>query len=259
MIPDEPGALVVDAVGVHKSFGSVPVLRGIDLAVRPGEVVLLLGPSGGGKSTFLRTINHLEAIDAGTIRVLGEQIGYQERAGRRVRLPEGRVSRQRRGVGMVFQQFNLFPHLTALDNVAAGPRHVQRVDRAQADDIARELLATVGLADKAGSYPAELSGGQQQRVAIARALAMRPALMLFDEPTSALDPEMVKEVLDVLLGLRERGMTMIVVSHEMRFARAAADRVVLISDGIIAEDRPPAEFFAAPESERARQFLSTIL
>jgi len=222
--------------------------------VRRGELVVLLGPSGGGKTTFLRTINQLETIDGGTIQVLGERI-----AGSRKPLPERRISHQRRGVGMVFQQFNLFPHLNALDNVAAGPRHVRGTDRDASREIARELLATVGLADKADHHPARLSGGQQQRVAIARALALRPELMLFDEPTSALDPEMVKEVLDVLQGLREQGMTMVVVTHEMRFARAAADRVALISDGVIAEDRPPAEFFAAPESERGRQFLSTVL
>jgi polar amino acid transport system ATP-binding protein len=250
---------VVEALGVHKSFGPTHVLKGIDLTVRQGEVVLVLGPSGGGKSTFLRTLNHLEGIDAGTVRICGEPIGYEERAGRRSPLRERRVAVQRRRTGMVFQQFNLFPNMTALDNVAAGPVHVHRTARQAARAEARELLAMVGLADKADNYPSQLSGGQQQRVAIARALAMRPELLLFDEPTSALDPEMVREVLDVMVRLREEGMTMVVVSHEMGFARAAADRVVLISDGVVVEDKSPDVFFTAPEHERTRQFLGRIL
>ncbi|MET7573208.1 amino acid ABC transporter ATP-binding protein [Streptomyces sp. NPDC005492] len=252
-------SVVVEAVGVHKSFGDVHVLKGIDLTVLQGEVVLVLGPSGGGKSTFLRTLNHLESIDSGSVRICGEPIGYEEQAGRRTTLREGRIAVQRRRTGMVFQQFNLFPNMTALDNVAAGPVNVHRTGRAQARDDARGLLELVGLADKAGNYPSQLSGGQQQRVAIARALAMRPQLLLFDEPTSALDPEMVREVLDVMVRLREEGMTMIVVSHEMGFARAAADRVVLISDGVVVEDKAPDLFFSHPEHERTRQFLDRIL
>ncbi|TDT98015.1 polar amino acid transport system ATP-binding protein [Streptomyces sp. 846.5] len=251
--------VVVEARGIRKSFGDVEVLKGIDLTVRRGEAVLVLGPSGGGKSTFLRTLNHLERPDAGTVSICGEPLGHVERAGRTTALRERRIAVQRRRTGMVFQQFNLFPNMTAADNVAAGPVHVNGVPRTKARADARELLAMVGLADKAGSYPSELSGGQQQRVAIARALAMSPDLLLFDEPTSALDPEMVREVLDVMLRLREEGMTMIVVSHEMGFARAAADRVVLISDGVVVEDQPPDRFFSAPQHERTRQFLGRIL
>ncbi|MEV6591023.1 amino acid ABC transporter ATP-binding protein [Streptomyces acidicola] len=246
---------VVEASQVRKSYGDVEVLKGIDLTVRQGEVVLVLGPSGGGKSTFLRTLNHLETPDSGTVTICGERIGYGDKGA----LGESRIALQRRRTGMVFQQFNLFPNMTALDNVAAGPVHVNRVPRAEARAAAGELLAMVGLADKTGNYPAQLSGGQQQRVAIARALAMRPQLLLFDEPTSALDPEMVGEVLDVMVRLREEGMTMIVVSHEMGFARAAADRVVFISDGVVVEDKSPDLFFAAPEHQRTRQFLDRIL
>jgi polar amino acid transport system ATP-binding protein len=250
---------VVEARQVRKSYGGVEVLKGIDLTVRQGEVVLVLGPSGGGKSTFLRTLNHLETPDSGTVRICGERIGYGERGGRQLALRERRIAVQRRRTGMVFQQFNLFPNMTALDNVASGPVHVNGVSKSEARGAARELLAMVGLADKTASYPAQLSGGQQQRVAIARALAMRPELLLFDEPTSALDPEMVGEVLDVMVRLREEGMTMIVVSHEMGFARAAADRVVFIADGTVVEDKSPDLFFSAPEHERTRQFLDRIL
>ncbi|MFJ2606375.1 amino acid ABC transporter ATP-binding protein [Streptomyces sp. NPDC091279] len=252
-------AVVVEARQVRKSYGGVEVLKGIDLTVRQGEVVLVLGPSGGGKSTFLRTLNHLETPDSGTVSVCGERIGYGDRAGRQIALRERRIAVQRRRTGMVFQQFNLFPNMTALDNVASGPVHVNGESKAEARVAAGELLAMVGLADKTGSYPAQLSGGQQQRVAIARALAMRPELLLFDEPTSALDPEMVGEVLDVMVRLREEGMTMIVVSHEMGFARAAADRVVFIADGQVVEDNSPDLFFSAPEHERTRQFLERIL
>jgi polar amino acid transport system ATP-binding protein len=250
---------MVEARDVHKSFGAVKVLNGIDLTVHEREAVLVLGPSGGGKSTFLRTLNCLEGIDSGTVRIGGDLIGQEERRGRLVPLRESRVAVQRRQTGMVFQQFNLFPTMTALENVTTGPVHVHGTAKAQARDDGRALLDTVGLADKADSYPAQLSGGQQQRVAIARALAMRPKVMLFDEPTSALDPEMVTEVLDVMVRLREDGMTMIVVSHEMGFARAAADRVVFISDGMVLEDKTPDLFFSAPEHERTRRFLSKIL
>ncbi|TDC19598.1 amino acid ABC transporter ATP-binding protein [Streptomyces sp. 8K308] len=251
--------VVVEAADVHKSYGAVKVLDGVDLTVREGEVVLVLGPSGGGKSTFLRTLNHLEHIDSGTIRVCGDLIGQRDRGGRRVPLPERRTALQRRAIGMVFQQFNLFPTMTAAENVMAGPVHVHGADRAAARADALELLETVGLADKADSYPALLSGGQQQRVAIARALAMKPRVMLFDEPTSALDPEMVTEVLDVMVRLRAEGMTVIVVSHEMGFARAAADRVVFLSEGRVLEDGPPDAFFSAPRHERTRRFLKKIL
>ena len=246
---------VVEARQVRKSYGGVEVLKGIDLTVRRGEVVLVLGPSGGGKSTFLRTLNHLETPDSGTVSICGERIGYGERGA----LRERRIAVQRRRTGMVFQQFNLFPNMTALDNVASGPVHVNGVSKSEARIAASELLAMVGLADKTGSDPAQLSGGQQPRVAIARALAMRPELLLFDEPTSALDPEMVGEVLDVMVRLREEGMTMIVVSHEMGFARAAADRVVFIADGTVVEDKSPDLFFSAPEHARTRQFLDRIL
>lgn len=261
MRPIERGGadLVVDAAGVHKSFGDLQVLKGIDLQVRRGEVVCILGPSGGGKSTFLRTLNCLETIDEGSIRVCGERVGFRDGQVSAKRLHEKDIAKQRRHAGMVFQQFNLFGNMNALDNVSSGPIHVLGVDKAQARDDARALLKRVGLADKAAAYPLQLSGGQQQRVAIARALAMKPALMLFDEPTSALDPEMVKEVLDVLFELRREGMTMILVTHEMGFARAAADCVALIADGMIAEVASPSEFFTSPKSERTKQFLEKVL
>jgi polar amino acid transport system ATP-binding protein len=247
---------VVEALDVCKSFGSHTVLHNVTLRVRRSEVVVLLGPSGSGKSTFLRTLNMLEPIDSGSVRVCGELLG-RTGSGRPAR--ERLLASQRRRTGMVFQQFHLFPNMTALGNVAAGPVHVRGQARGPAEAQARELLAMVGLADRAEHYPAQLSGGQQQRVAIARALAMRPEVMLFDEPTSALDPEMVNEVLDVLVRLREDGMTMVIVSHEMRFARRAADRVVFMDDGVIVEDGTPSEFFASPRTERARLFLSKIL
>jgi polar amino acid transport system ATP-binding protein len=250
---------VVEAVGVHKFFGAHHVLRGISLTVARGEVVVIVGPSGSGKSTFLRCLNHLETIDRGRVTVGGELVGYREANGRLVPLHDAEVARRRRAIGMVFQQFNLFPHLTALENVMAGPLHVLGADRATARASAERLLAQVGLPDKAAAYPAELSGGQQQRVAIARALAMAPRLMLFDEPTSALDPEMITEVLDVMVTLSRAGMTMIVVTHEMGFARAAADRVVFMDEGQGVEAAPPADFFARPRSERAKAFLGKIL
>jgi len=250
---------VVKVEDVHKYFGTLHVLRGIGMTVHRGEVIVLIGPSGSGKSTLLRCINHLEKIDRGRITVAGRPMGYREANGRQVELRESEVARHRREVGMVFQQFNLFPHLTALANITAGPIHVLQRKREEAEAQARRLLEMVGLPDRADAYPAQLSGGQQQRVAIARALAMNPKLMLFDEPTSALDPEMITEVLDVMLKLSDQGMTMIVVTHEMGFAKAAADRIIFMDEGRLVEEAPPAEFFTHPRHERTRQFLSKIL
>ncbi|MFJ6672904.1 amino acid ABC transporter ATP-binding protein [Actinosynnema sp. NPDC091369] len=250
---------LVRAVGVRKSFGHAEVLRGIDLSVAAGQVVCLLGPSGAGKSTFLRCVNHLETIDAGRIWVDGQPVGFTPRGGRLHELREREVARQRRGIGMVFQRFNLFPHRTALENVAEGPVHVLRTPKKTALAEARALLDRVGLADKAGSYPHQLSGGQQQRVAIARALAMRPKLMLFDEPTSALDPELVGEVLDVMTDLARDGMTMIVVTHEVGFARQVADEVVFLVDGAVVEAGPPGQVLDNPRQQRTQQFLAKVL
>ncbi len=254
-----PADLAVEAQGVHKFYGSLHVLHGIDLAVRRGQVVVVVGPSGSGKSTLLRCLNHLETVQRGWIRVCGELVGYRETARGPVELRDAEVARHRRRIGMVFQQFNLFPHLTAVGNITAGPLHVLGESRARALAEARRLLALVGLPDKADAYPGQLSGGQQQRVAIARALAMRPEVMLFDEPTSALDPEMISEVLDVMVALSKQGMTMIVVTHEMGFARAVADRVVFVDEGRVVEDAAPAEFFTRPRTERGRAFLDKIL
>jgi len=251
--------LAIEALGVHKFYSSLHVLHGIDLEVRRGQVVVVVGPSGSGKSTLLRCLNHLEVIQRGSIRVCGELVGYRETARGPVELGDAEVARARRRIGMVFQQFNLFPNLTALGNITAGPLHVLREPRTRALEEARRLLALVGLPDKADAYPGQLSGGQQQRVAIARALAMRPEVMLFDEPTSALDPEMISEVLDVMVALSKQGMTMIVVTHEMGFARAVADRVVFMDDGRVLEDAAPAEFFTQPRTERGRAFLDKIL
>jgi glutamate transport system ATP-binding protein len=234
---------------VNKHFGPLHVLVDIDLEIQRGEVVVVLGPSGSGKSTLCRTINRLETIDSGTILIDGEPLPEEGRP----------LARLRADIGMVFQSFNLFPHKTVLDNVVLGPVKVRGLSKAEAQERARALLGRVGIADKAARYPAELSGGQQQRAAIARVLAMEPKVMLFDEPTSALDPEMIKEVLDVMLELAAEGTTMIVVSHEMGFARRAARRVVFMDDGRIVEVAPPDRFFAAPESPRARDFLSKIL
>ncbi|KJF24896.1 amino acid ABC transporter ATP-binding protein [Rhodococcus sp. AD45-ID] len=250
---------VVRVENMIKSFNDVRVLDGIDFSVAEGEVVLLLGPSGSGKSTLLRTLNCLEIIDSGIVEVCGESMGYVDSNGKRRLRSEAQIAKQRQGTGMVFQNFNLFPMMTAVENVAAGPRHVQGVPKDKAQAQARELLALVGLSDKAENYPSQLSGGQQQRVAIARALAMKPSVMLFDEPTSALDPEMVKEVLDVMVRLRDEGMTMVVVTHEMAFARAAADRIVFMSDGKIVEDAAPDQFFDNPRNPRTRAFLGQIL
>ena len=251
--------LMVKAEGVHKSFGRVEVLKGIDLQVRPGEVMCVIGPSGSGKSTLLRCVNHLEKINAGRLWVDGELVGYRQRGDKLYELHDKEVARKRREIGMVFQRFNLFPHMTAVENVMEAPVQVRREPKAQARERALELLAQVGLAEKATAYPGQLSGGQQQRVAIARALAMRPKLMLFDEPTSALDPEMITEVLDVMVKLAEEGMTMAVVTHEMGFARKVADRVVFMDQGAIVEDADKEAFFGTPRSERAQLFLSKIL
>jgi polar amino acid transport system ATP-binding protein len=251
--------LVVEASGVEKFFGNNHVLKGISLTVKRGEVVVIVGPSGSGKTTFIRCINHLEKIQKGRIQVNGHLIGYRERNGRLIEDTERNIARQRRDIGMVFQRFNLFPHLTAVGNIIEAPTQVRGVPKAEAIETALALLTRVGLADKANSYPAHLSGGQQQRVAIARALAMRPSLMLFDEATSALDPEMIGEVLEVMKELAREGMTMIVVTHEMGFAREVADRVVMMDEGRIIEDTDPAQFFSTPRSERSRAFLSRIL
>ncbi len=251
--------LVVEASGVEKFFGDSHVLKGVSLTVKRGEVVVIVGPSGSGKTTFIRCINHLEKIQNGRILVNGQLIGYRDRNGRLIEDTERSIARQRREIGMVFQRFNLFPHLTAVGNIIEAPTQVRGVPKAEAIETALALLTRVGLADKANSYPAHLSGGQQQRVAIARALAMRPSLMLFDEATSALDPEMIGEVLEVMKELAREGMTMIVVTHEMGFAREVADRVVMMDEGRIVEDTDPAQFFSAPRSERSRAFLSRIL
>jgi polar amino acid transport system ATP-binding protein len=257
--PTVTSDIVVSARDVHKKFGRIEVLRGVSLDVSRGEVVLVLGPSGSGKTTLLRCINHLERIDGGSIRVNGQLIGYREDNGKLVEDKESAIAKQRRDIGFVFQRFNLFPHKTALENVMEAPVHVRGESPDEARDVAQTLLTRVGLAHKIDAYPAQLSGGQQQRVAIARALAMRPALMLVDEPTSALDPEMTGEVLAVIKELAFEGMTMVVVSHEMGFAREAADRLVMVDDGQIIEEGPPEHFFSAPTHERTRAFLSKIL
>ncbi|NUU25338.1 MAG: amino acid ABC transporter ATP-binding protein [Streptomycetaceae bacterium] len=250
---------MVLAEGVHKSFGLLPVLRGIDLQVLPREVFCIVGPSGSGKSTFLRCINHLEKINAGRLWVDGRLVGYQQRGEKLYELKDSEVARQRRDIGMVFQRFNLFPHMTALGNIMEAPVQVRRETKAVARERALRLLDRVGLAKKKDAYPAQLSGGQQQRVAIARALAMQPKLMLFDEPTSALDPELVGEVLDVMRGLAADGMTMIVVTHEMGFAREAGDALVFMDDGVVVESGHPREVLANPQHERTKAFLSKVL
>ncbi|MEZ0090476.1 amino acid ABC transporter ATP-binding protein [Streptacidiphilus sp. EB129] len=250
---------MVRAEQVHKSYGPVEVLKGIDLEVKSGEVFCLVGPSGSGKSTFLRCINHLEKINAGRLSVDGELVGYRERNGKLYELKDREVALKRRDIGMVFQRFNLFPHLTALENVIEAPVRVKGEPKQAARERALALLARVGLADKAGNYPSQLSGGQQQRVAIARALAMEPKLMLFDEPTSALDPELVGDVLDVMRGLAEDGMTMIVVTHEMGFAREVGDALVFMDGGVVVESGHPREVLTNPQHERTRAFLSKVL
>ena len=250
---------MVKAEGVHKRFGRLEVLKGITLEVMRGEVMCLLGPSGSGKSTFLRCINHLEKINSGRLSVDGELVGYRQQGDSLHELREAEVARKRAQIGMVFQHFNLFPHMTALENVTCGPVYVRGASRVGARAQALELLDRVGLADKADSYPAQLSGGQQQRVAIARALAMDPKLMLFDEPTSALDPELVGDVLAAMQELARIGMTMIVVTHEMGFAREVAGKVVFMDDGAVVESGPPNEVLANPRHERTRAFLSKVL
>jgi polar amino acid transport system ATP-binding protein len=250
---------MVKAEGVHKSFGRVEVLKGINLEVASGEVLCLLGPSGSGKSTFLRCINHLEAVSAGRLYVDGDLIGYRERGDKLYEMPARTAAKQRRDIGMVFQHFNLFPHRTALENIMDAPIHVKGIKKSAAVERAKDLLNQVGLSEKADAYPAQLSGGQQQRVAIARALAMNPKLMLFDEPTSALDPELVGEVLGVMQKLASEGMTMLVVTHEMGFAREVADQLVFMDAGVIAESGNPREMLANPKHERTKAFLSKVL
>jgi polar amino acid transport system ATP-binding protein len=252
-------SVMVDIRSVHKSFGQLDVLKGIDLTVRTGEVAVVLGPSGSGKSTLLRTINHLEKIDRGAISVDGSPVGYRRVGDKLYELPEREVLRRRTRIGFVFQNFNLFPHLTVLENVVEAPVAALKRPRATAEATGRRLLERVGLGDRADSYPKQLSGGQQQRVAIARALALEPKLLLFDEPTSALDPELVGEVLDVIKGLADQGTTMIVVTHEIGFAREVADTVVFMDEGRIVERGTPAEVLDAPRHERTRAFLSKVL
>jgi polar amino acid transport system ATP-binding protein len=250
---------MVRAESVCKNFGALHVLKGVTLDVGRGEVLCMVGPSGSGKSTFLRCINHLEQVNAGRLYVDGELIGYRERGGKLHEMAPRDAARQRRDIGMVFQHFNLFPHRTALDNIIEAPIRVKKVKKDAAVARAKDLLDQVGLAAKADAYPAQLSGGQQQRVAIARALAMNPKLMLFDEPTSALDPELVGEVLAVIKKLAGEGMTMVVVTHEMGFAREVADKLVFMDGGVIVESGPPREVMANPKHERTKEFLSKVM
>jgi polar amino acid transport system ATP-binding protein len=252
-------APMVLAEGVHKRFGRLEVLKGIDLEVRPREVMCVIGPSGSGKSTFLRCINHLEKIDAGKLWVDGELVGYRQKGEKLYELRDREVAAKRQEIGMVFQRFNLFPHMSAVENIVEAPVNVRGENRATARARATELLEQVGLADKANAYPRELSGGQQQRVAIARALAMRPKLMLFDEPTSALDPELVGDVLTVMRQLAEDGMTMVVVTHEMGFAREVGDSLVFMDGGVIVEKGKPRDVISDPQHERTKSFLAKVL
>ncbi|MFJ2864585.1 amino acid ABC transporter ATP-binding protein [Kitasatospora sp. NPDC087314] len=255
----DPAAPMVQVRGLHKSFGQLEVLRGLDLDVPAGSVTVVLGPSGSGKSTLLRAINHLEKLDGGYVAIDGELIGYRRSGDRLHELKEREVLRQRTNIGFVFQNFNLFPHLTVLENLVEAPIAALRRPRAEARSAALALLERVGLADKADAYPRQLSGGQQQRVAIARALALEPKVLLFDEPTSALDPELVGEVLDVVKDLARTGTTMIVVTHEIGFAREVADTVVFMDGGVVVEQGPPAEVLDHPRHERTRAFLAKVL
>ncbi|WP_322796282.1 amino acid ABC transporter ATP-binding protein [Tepidiforma sp.] len=256
----EPGPTspILQLIDVHKYFGRLHVLRGITASVAEGEVVAVLGPSGSGKSTLLRCINHLERVDGGQVLFEGQPVGYRILRGRLREAPERDIARMRARIGMVFQRFNLFPHLTALGNVMEAPVHVLGLSREEARQRAIEVLTRVGLAAKLDAYPSQLSGGQQQRVAIARALAMQPRLMLFDEATSALDPELVGEVLAVMRDLAANGMTMIAVTHEMSFAAEAASRIIFMDEGVIQEEAPPEQFFSSPSTERARAFLRRV-
>ena len=260
-VPRPETDVVVDAREVNKWFGRLHVLKDVSLQVKLQETVVIIGPSGSGKTTFIRCLNHLEKIQGGRIFVNGHLIGYRESAGgtKLVEDQEKNIARQRQEIGMVFQRFNLFPHMTALENIVEAPIHVRGTSRDEAMATGRALLERVGLAAKEDSYPNQLSGGQQQRIAIARALAMKPALMLFDEPTSALDPEMIGEVLEVMKELAREGMTMIVVSHEMGFAREVANRVVMMDDGVVVEEGTPDQMFSAPTQDRTKAFLSKIL
>jgi ABC-type polar amino acid transport system ATPase subunit len=253
------GVPMVLAEKVSKNFGTNRVLRGISLEVDPGEVLCIVGPSGSGKSTFLRCINHLERVDGGRLSVDGQLVGYRQKGDKLYELKLKEAAFQRQEIGMVFQRFNLFPHLTAVENIILAPMRVKGISKAQAVARAKELLERVGLGDRGDAYPAHLSGGQQQRVAIARALAMDPKLMLFDEPTSALDPELVGEVLDVMKGLAKSGMTMIVVTHEMGFAREVADTLVFMDDGVVVEAGPPRQVLSDPQHDRTKAFLSKVL
>jgi polar amino acid transport system ATP-binding protein len=250
---------MVKAEQVCKSFGALHVLKGITLEIGKGEVLCMVGPSGSGKSTFLRCINHLEQVNAGRLYVDGELIGYRERGNKLHEMSPRDAAKQRREIGMVFQHFNLFPHRTALENIVEAPVHVKRVKKDEAVARGKDLLSQVGLSDKADAYPAQLSGGQQQRVAIARALAMSPKLMLFDEPTSALDPELVGEVLEVMKKLAAEGMTMVVVTHEMGFAREVANQLVFMDGGVVVESGNPREVLSNPQHERTKAFLSKVL
>ncbi|WP_319945939.1 amino acid ABC transporter ATP-binding protein [Mesorhizobium sp. AR07] len=256
----QPSArIMMQATGVRKSFGALEVLKGIDLSLSQGEVMCLLGQSGSGKSTFLRCINHLERIDFGRIRVDGELIGYKDCGAHLQEMHENEIARQRIHIGMVFQHFNLFPHMTVLQNVIEGPVGVKREEREEVRERAHAILKRVGLSEKVAAYPRQLSGGQQQRVAIARALAMRPKLILFDEPTSALDPELVSDVLDVMRDLAESGMTMVVVTHEIAFAREVADRVVFMAGGEIVEQGRPGDVLGNPSHPQTQAFLAKVL
>ena len=250
---------MVKAEQVHKWFGRVEVLKGIDLEVAPREVMCIIGPSGSGKSTFLRCINHLERVDAGRLSVDGQLVGYTERGGKLYEMHDREVAKQRREIGMVFQRFNLFPHMTAMENIVEAPIRARGESKAVARERAQKLLDRVGLGERGDAYPTQLSGGQQQRVAIARALAMQPKLMLFDEPTSALDPELVGEVLDVMRQLALEGMTMIVVTHEMGFAREVGDSLVFMDDGVVVEAGAPKDILANPQHRRTQTFLSKVL